>query len=87
MTSILKGVRMQSILDPPFSDQIFPYVPYWYGTCGTEKKLVVGRIKFFHTKYAYFLGIFCDKFCLFVDIQFFLKIIFTSQALHMVEKH
>ena len=39
------------------------------------------------TKYAYFLCIFCDKFCLFVDIQFFLKIIFTSQALHMVEKH
>ena len=31
----------------------------------------------FSYKNAYFLVIFCDKFCLFVDVKFFLKIIYS----------
>ena len=57
----------------PFSDQIFPCVPILKKSCCRKNQI-------FSYKNAYFLVIFCDKFCLFVDVKFFLKIIFTSQT-------
>jgi hypothetical protein len=54
-TSILKGVRMQSILGSHFQTKFSPVFPY-------RKKVVVGRIKFFHTKMPIFWLFFVINF-------------------------